>query len=232
MATITCIHINYFSSYYLKYIILPPTQLTAAALVITYWPRVSADKVNPGVWITIFMVAIIIINYFGVKVFGELEFWLSAFKIIVILGIILCSFIFALGGGPDHDRRGFRYWKSPGAFNHKYVEGDLGKFLAFWSTMVQATFAFLGKEISRKASGEQPLTAGKQVLSSSVSPSARPRIPARQFPKPSSSPSGALSFSTSSVYSSLVCWFLTIPQIWPSPPKPRAPLPHHHLWLP
>jgi amino acid transporter len=90
------------------------------------------------------MVAIIVINYFGVKLFGELEFWLSAFKIIVILGIILTSFIFAMGGGPDHDRRGFRYWKSPGAFNHKYVDGGLGKFLAFWSTMVQATFAFLG----------------------------------------------------------------------------------------
>jgi amino acid transporter len=93
------------------------------------------------------MVAIIIINYFGVKVFGELEFWLSAFKIIVILGIILTSLIFALGGGPDHDRRGFRYWKTPGAFNTKYVDGGLGKFLAFWSTMVQATFAFLGKSI-------------------------------------------------------------------------------------
>ncbi|CAG7918558.1 unnamed protein product [Penicillium olsonii] len=140
--------------YYLKYIILPPTQLTAAALVITYWPRVSADNVNPGVWIAIFMVAIIVINYFGVKVFGELEFWLSAFKIIVILGIILTSLIFALGGGPDHDRRGFRYWKSPGAFNHKYVEGDLGKFLAFWSTMVQATFAFLGTELIGVTVGE------------------------------------------------------------------------------
>ncbi|CAI7592117.1 unnamed protein product [Penicillium bialowiezense] len=140
--------------YYLKYIILPPTQLTAAALVITYWPQTSADKVNPGVWIAIFMVAIIVINYFGVKVFGELEFWLSAFKIIVILGIILTSLIFALGGGPDHDRRGFRYWKSPGAFNHKYVEGDLGKFLAFWSTMVQATFAFLGTELIGVTVGE------------------------------------------------------------------------------
>ncbi|CAG8268647.1 unnamed protein product [Penicillium salamii] len=140
--------------YYLKYIILPPTQLTAAALVITYWPRVSADNVNPGVWIAIFMVAIIVINYFGVKVFGELEFWLSAFKIIVILGIILTSLIFALGGGPDHDRRGFRYWKSPGAFNHKYVEGGLGKFLAFWSVMVQATFAFLGTELIGVTVGE------------------------------------------------------------------------------
>lgn len=93
------------------------------------------------------MVAIIVINYFGVKIFGELEFWLSSFKVIVILGLILCSFIFALGGGPDHDRRGFRYWHEPGAFATKYTGGSLGKFLAFWSTMVQATFAYLGTDI-------------------------------------------------------------------------------------
>lgn len=93
------------------------------------------------------MVAIILINCFGVKIFGEMEFWLSSFKVIVILGIILCNFIFALGGGPDHDRRGFRYWNEPGAFATKYTEGSLGKFLAFWSTLVQATFAFLGMDI-------------------------------------------------------------------------------------
>ncbi|KGO39926.1 Amino acid/polyamine transporter I [Penicillium expansum] len=140
--------------YYLKYIILPPTQLTAAALVITYWPKTSAENVNPGVWIAIFMLAIIVINYFGVKIFGELEFWLSSFKVIVILGLILCSFIFALGGGPDHDRRGFRYWSEPGAFATKYTGGSLGKFLAFWSTMVQATFAFLGTELIGVTVGE------------------------------------------------------------------------------
>lgn len=115
--------------------------------MITYWPKTSAENVSPGVWIAIFMVTIIVINYFGVKFFGELEFWLSSFKVIIILGIILCTFIFAMGGGPDHDRRGFRYWQEPGAFATKYTDGNLGKFLAFWSTMVQATFAFLGKNI-------------------------------------------------------------------------------------
>lgn len=119
--------------------------MTAAALVITYWPRTSAENVNPGVWIAIFMVTIILINYFGVRIFGEMEFWLSSFKVIVMVGLILCSLVLALGGGPDHDRKGFRYWNDPGAFAPKYAEGSLGKFLAFWSTMVSATFAYLGK---------------------------------------------------------------------------------------
>ncbi|KAG0661260.1 amino acid transporter [Maudiozyma exigua] len=55
-------------SYLFKYFILPPNQLTAAALVMKYW--VDRDTVNPGVWITIFLVVIIIINSFGVKFFG------------------------------------------------------------------------------------------------------------------------------------------------------------------
>ncbi|OJJ52787.1 hypothetical protein ASPSYDRAFT_163731 [Aspergillus sydowii CBS 593.65] len=140
--------------YYIKYIILPPTQLTAAALVITYWPRTSAENVNPGVWIAIFMVTIILINYFGVRIFGEMEFWLSSFKVIVMVGLILCSLVLALGGGPDHDRKGFRYWNDPGAFAPKYAEGSLGKFLAFWSTMVSATFAYLGTELIGVTVGE------------------------------------------------------------------------------
>jgi amino acid transporter len=126
--------------------------MTAGALVISYW--IPADKINPGVWITIFLVLVVAINYFGVKFFGEFEFWLSSFKVIVILGIILLSFILMLGGGPDHDRKGFRYWKNPGAFNHYVMEGAPGRFLAFWSTMVSATFAYLGTELVGVTVGE------------------------------------------------------------------------------
>ncbi|CAI7618444.1 unnamed protein product [Penicillium bialowiezense] len=139
-------------TYWFKYIILSPNQMTAGALVISYW--IPAEKVNPGVWITIFLVLVVAINYFGVKFFGEFEFWLSSFKVIVILGIILLSFILMLGGGPDHDRKGFRYWKNPGAFNHYVLEGPSGRFLAFWSTMVSATFAYLGTELVGVTVGE------------------------------------------------------------------------------
>lgn len=121
-------------------------------MVISYW--IPSEKVNPGVWITIFLILIIAINYFGVKFFGEFEFWLSSFKVVVILGIILLSFILMLGGGPDHDRKGFRYWKSPGAFNAYIMKGDAGRFLAFWSTMVSATFAYLGTELVGVTVGE------------------------------------------------------------------------------
>ncbi|CAJ2510100.1 Uu.00g060000.m01.CDS01 [Anthostomella pinea] len=138
-------------SYWIKYIILSPNQLTAAALVISFW--VPREKVNPGVWITIFLVAIIAINYFGVRFFGEFEFWLSSFKVVVIIGVILLCLIIAAGGADGH-ARGFEYWRDPGAFRPYLATGSLGQFLGFWSTMVNATFAYLGTELVGVTVGE------------------------------------------------------------------------------
>lgn len=138
--------------YWFKYIIVTPNQLTAGALIIQYW--VDREKVNPGVFIAVFWVAIVCINYFGIRFFGEFEFWLSTIKVIVIVGVILLSLILALGGGPDHDRKGFRYWNNPGAFAEYIDDGSTGKFLAFWSTMVTATFAYLGTELVGVTVGE------------------------------------------------------------------------------
>ena len=105
-------------TYWFKYIILSPNQLTAGALVIQYW--VDRDKVNPGVFIAIFLVAIIAINYLGIRFFGEFEFWLSSVKVLTICGLIILSLVLMLGGGPNHDRKGFRYWKHPGAMKPRF----------------------------------------------------------------------------------------------------------------
>ncbi|KAK7537145.1 dicarboxylic amino acid permease [Phyllosticta citribraziliensis] len=139
-------------TYWFKYLITTPNQLTAAALVIQYW--VPAEKINPGVWITVFLVLILGINYFGIKFFGEFEFWLSSLKVVVIVGLILLSLILALGGGPTGDRPGFRYWKNPGAFKPYIAEGAEGKFLGFWNSLINAVFAYLGTELVGVTVGE------------------------------------------------------------------------------
>lgn len=77
-------------------------------------------------------------------------------KALVICALILICFIIALGGGPDHHRRGFLYWQKPGAFKEYLVEGDTGRFLGVWACVVQATFAYLGTELVGVAFGETP----------------------------------------------------------------------------
>lgn len=131
---------------------MTPNNLTAASLVLQYW--VPREKVNPGVFIAVFLVVIVAINYFGVSFFGEFEFWLSTLKVVVILGLILLSLILALGGGPDHDRKGFRYWEEPGAFKEYIATGAKGRFLAVWSTFTTAVFAYLGTELVGVTVGE------------------------------------------------------------------------------
>ena len=140
--------------YLLKYIFTSPNQLTAAALVIQEW--LPAERVNPGVWIAIFLVLIALINYFGIGIFGEVEYWLSMVKVLAFIGLIILCFVLTLGGGPDHDRKGFRYWNDPGAFRtyKNMPEGPTGKFVAFWSSMITAAFAYLGTELVGVTAGE------------------------------------------------------------------------------
>ena len=144
-------------TYFFKYIIVTPNQLTAGALVIQYW--IPREKVNPGVWITVIFLIILLVNLFGVKFFGEFEFWLSSIKVITVIGLILLTLIIALGGGPDHDRRGFRYWKNPGAFkeyakNEHIIHGAEGRFVSWAAVLVTAVFAYLGTELVGVTVGE------------------------------------------------------------------------------
>jgi amino acid transporter len=139
-------------TYWCKYIITTPNQLTASALIIQEWK--TADQVNPGVWVAVFLVVICAINYFGIKFFGELEFWLSSIKVLTIVGVIFLSFLLAVGAGPNGEATGFKYYKNPGAFKEYIDTGDAGRFYGFWSSLVNAVFAYLGTELIGVTVGE------------------------------------------------------------------------------
>ncbi|KAL6705442.1 hypothetical protein ACN47E_006707 [Coniothyrium glycines] len=119
--------------------ILVPYEITAAGLVIDYWP----NDVHIAVWITIMIVVVVILNFLPVQFYGETEFWFAGTKVILIIGLIMLSFILFWGGGPTRDRLGFRYWKNPGAANTYIADGDTGRFLAFLSSIILVTFSFV-----------------------------------------------------------------------------------------
>ncbi|CAH0046286.1 unnamed protein product [Clonostachys solani] len=140
-------------NYFFKYIIATPTNLTAAGLVIRYW----RPDLNVGIWIAVFGFVIICINIFHVNAFGETEFWLGTIKVIVMCILILTCLVSALGGGPNHHRTGFQYWKDPGAFASYLVKDSMtGRFLGWWACMCQACFAFTGTEVVGMTFGETP----------------------------------------------------------------------------
>ena len=122
-------------NYWFKYIVTTPNNLIATVLVIKYWFN-KREYDGPGaaaaLYVALFLAAIIAINYFGVGIFGEFEFWyllphpilllplmikrLSSVKVLIIFGLIIFTIVLAAGGGPTHDATGFRYWHEPGAF--------------------------------------------------------------------------------------------------------------------
>lgn len=119
--------------------ILVPYEITAAGLVINYWP----NDVNIAVWITIMMVVIVALNFLPVRFYGETEFWFAGTKVIMMIGLLMLSFILFWGGGPSRDRLGFRYWKHPGAaFTWGHLTGNTGLFVSFWHTFISCVFPF------------------------------------------------------------------------------------------
>ncbi|KAF2397919.1 hypothetical protein EJ06DRAFT_481483 [Trichodelitschia bisporula] len=125
-------------------------EISAAAIVIGFWN----DEINMAAWITIIIVLVVCLNIFAVSIYGEAEFIFASIKIITIVGLLLLALILDLGGGPSHDRLGFRYWKHPGAMKEYVGKGDTGRFLGLFSTLVNAAFSYGGVEMVAVAAGE------------------------------------------------------------------------------
>lgn len=81
--------------YVFQWAIVLPLELVVASFTVGYW----SPDINVAAWITLFLVAIVIFNVFGVLGFAEEEFWASILKlaavvIFMIIGLILGSFYF------------------------------------------------------------------------------------------------------------------------------------------
>ncbi|GAB1518458.1 hypothetical protein RhiTH_001517 [Rhizoctonia solani] len=130
-----------------------PVEVTAAQIILTFWDNSHTRGI---VYTAIIMVLMCSINLFGVRYFGESEFFFAIIKLSLITGLILVGLVIDLGGGPDGDRRGFRYWKNPGAFNTYLVDEpvSLGRFLGILGVLIQAAFSFQGMELVAIAASE------------------------------------------------------------------------------
>ncbi|KAJ5105700.1 hypothetical protein NUU61_003047 [Penicillium alfredii] len=141
-------------NYWYSYAMLLASEVTAAALVIDYWP----SSVNVGVWIAIVLIVILVLNIVAVSWYGEAEFWFASLKIIAIIGLIILGVVLFFGGGPNHDRLGFRYWQRPGAFKEPYLvpsNVNTGRFLAFWTALIKSGYSFIfSPELITTAAGE------------------------------------------------------------------------------
>ncbi|KAL3483088.1 amino acid permease/ SLC12A domain-containing protein [Aspergillus germanicus] len=127
-----------------------PYEITAIHVLLTYW----TDKIHVGVVVAVCLVIYAVLNGLTVKYFGISEFYMSIFKIFLMLGLMMYTFITMVGGNPDRDPYGFRYWRDPGSFVEYLVPGDTGRFLGLLSCMIQGSFTMVGPEFISMAAGE------------------------------------------------------------------------------
>ena len=129
-------------TYALMWLIVFPLELVASAMCILYWN----DNINPVAWVAIFYVFILGINLFGVRGYGEAEYFLTIVKIVAIVGFIILGIVLVCGGGPTHEFIGGRHFHEPGAFAHGF-KGVAGVF-------VTASYSMTGAEMVGLASAE------------------------------------------------------------------------------
>ncbi|KAL2039469.1 hypothetical protein N7G274_007741 [Stereocaulon virgatum] len=147
--------------YAIGWLTVLPFEITAAGITIQFW----RDDINIGVWIAVFLTLLIIVQIFGVRGYGEVEFVLGLIKVTAVIGFIIFGVIVDVGGVHTKVNRGYlgaHYWHDPGAFKNG--------FKGFCSVFVTAAFAFGGTELVGLAAAEAAdprkslPTATKQVF--------------------------------------------------------------------
>ncbi|KAM0701934.1 hypothetical protein Q7P35_010844 [Cladosporium inversicolor] len=122
--------------------LLIPFEITALTLVLGFW----SDNI-PGWAIPVACIILYgLLNVLAVRAYGEAEFWLSGGKVILIFMLFSFTFITMVGGNPQGDAYGFRYWNKPGAFAEYLSSGSLGRFEGFLACMWSAAFCVVGPE--------------------------------------------------------------------------------------
>ncbi|KAH6646484.1 general amino-acid permease GAP1 [Truncatella angustata] len=129
-------------NYALQWAVVLPLEIIAASITIEYWN----PHLPKAIFVTVFLFCIVVINFFGVKGYGEAEFIFAIIKVTAVIGFILLGVVLNIGGTPDTGYIGGRYWHIPGAFHNG--------FKGLCSVFVMAAFAFAGTELVGLAAAE------------------------------------------------------------------------------
>ncbi|KAF2675228.1 AAT family amino acid transporter [Microthyrium microscopicum] len=133
--------------YAISWLTVLPFEISAACNIIHYWS--GSEGINNAAWIVPLLVALVVIQMFGVKGYGEVELVLSVMKIIACIGFMILGIIIDCGGVPT-DNRGYigaAYWHAP---HTAFLNG----FHGFCSVFVTAAFAYTGTELTGLAAAE------------------------------------------------------------------------------
>mmetsp|Transcript_2822 Transcript_2822/g.2746 ORF Transcript_2822/g.2746 Transcript_2822/m.2746 type:complete len:573 (+) Transcript_2822:135-1853(+) len=131
-------------NYCIQWLSVIAVELVTAAMTIQFWDQDT--KYNPDIWVTIFFVVILLINFVGSKGYGEGEFIFGSIKLCMICGFILMTIIVNCGGGPVPFIGG-KYWRDPGYYTN---------FKGLCNVFVTGAFSLGQSEFVALSAAEQP----------------------------------------------------------------------------
>ena len=68
----------------MQWLIVLPLEIIAASITINFWDQ--EGKYDHAIFVSVFLFTIVCINLFGVKGYGEAEFFFSLIKVIACVG--------------------------------------------------------------------------------------------------------------------------------------------------
>ncbi|AET37345.1 lysine permease Ecym_1088 [Eremothecium cymbalariae DBVPG len=137
--------------YWFNWAITFAVELSVVGQIINYWTSV----VPLGAWITIFWIIVTLLNFFPVRFYGEIEFWIASVKVITIVGYLIYAFIVVCGGS-SQGPIGFRNWRNPGPWGTGVISSNQteARFLGWVSSLIKAAFTYQGTELVGITAGE------------------------------------------------------------------------------
>lgn len=175
--------------YWFAYVVLAADQLVAVSNTVKFqyddgisylsWP--VGLEVDHAVWISVFLVLVVIINLFPVKVYAELEYIFGSIKMAFIVMLIVLMLILDTmpprDGAYYDEAPGTMYWRKPyGFFNPGYVvrgenredqreiEGSVGTLIGVWTTFINVLFSFVGMDIFAATAAESRALSDSEAM--------------------------------------------------------------------
>ncbi|KAK4462217.1 hypothetical protein QBC42DRAFT_176586 [Cladorrhinum samala] len=138
-------------------------------------------EVDNAVWISVFLIVVVLFNMVPVRVFGELEYIFGCFKLMFITMLIMLMFFLSIvqpRGEAYYDAPlGTKFWNSPYSFfNSIYkardenndithtITGSLGTLLGVWTTFTSVMFSYIGMDIVAATAAESRALADVESM--------------------------------------------------------------------
>ncbi|OOQ84427.1 proline-specific permease [Penicillium brasilianum] len=175
--------------YWFSYVVMGADQIVTVASAIrfqygddhTFISWETGMHTNPAIWISVFLVAVVILNMIPVKYFGEFEYLVGCIKIVFITMLILTMFILNVmqprSNAYYSSSVGTKYWNPPyGFFNSVHrvkdeygnldqtITGSTGQFLGVWTACTRAFFAYTGMDMVTITAAESKALADSEAM--------------------------------------------------------------------